>query len=127
MVIKPDKLLVYGARNVGYVLYSSLGLQPPARIKQEMDRLGEQFHSIPIEISQLADYAGDRIMVIVFPDVKGSTAHSEAVLGSSYWEELPAVRRNRVHFVEKDDWVPYNPVSIRLQLQRAEALFIGNQ
>ena len=127
VVVKPDKLLVYGARNVGYVLYSSLGLQPPAKIKQEMNRLGEQFHSIPIEISQLADYAGDRIMVIVFPDVKGSTAHSEAVLGSSYWEELPAVRRNRVHFLEKDDWVPYNPVSIRLQLRRAEALFTGNQ
>ncbi|ASS68533.1 MULTISPECIES: helix-turn-helix domain-containing protein [unclassified Paenibacillus] len=127
VVIKPDQLLIYGARNVGYVLYGSLGLQPPAKIKQEMDRLGEQFHSIPIEIPQLADYAGDRVLVIVFPDVKGSTAHSEAVLGSTYWGELSAVRRNDIHFLEKDDWVPYNPVSIRLQLQRAEALFGGNQ
>ncbi|WP_256762158.1 helix-turn-helix domain-containing protein [Cohnella sp. WQ 127256] len=127
LVIKPEKLLVYGARNVGYVMYQSLKLQPPARIQMEIEKLGDQLHSIPIEISELADYAGDRILVIVFPDVKGSTAHSEAIFNSSYWEELPAVRRNCVHHLDIDEWIPYNPVSIRLQLQRAVALFAGNQ
>jgi ABC-type Fe3+-hydroxamate transport system substrate-binding protein len=120
-------LLVYGTRNVGYVLYQSLGLQPPARIKQEMERLGDQLHSIPIALSELADYAGDRLLVIAFPDVKGSTAHSEAIFSSVYWDELPAVRRNQVHHLEMDEWVPYNPVSIRLQLQRAVALFTSIQ
>ncbi|MFC5702366.1 helix-turn-helix domain-containing protein [Cohnella faecalis] len=127
LVIKPEELLVYGARNVGYVVYQSLGLQPPAKIKREMEKLGDRLHSIPIEISELADYAGDRILAIVFPDVKGSTAHSEAIFSSSYWNELPAVRRNCVHYLDKDEWIPYNPVSIRLQLQRAAALFAGRQ
>ncbi|QJD83914.1 helix-turn-helix domain-containing protein [Cohnella herbarum] len=127
LVIKPEKLLVYGARNVGYVMYQSLRLQPPAKIKLEIEKLGDQLHSIPIEISELAEYAGDRLLVIVFPDVKGSTAHSEAIFNSSYWHELSAVQRNNVHHLDMDEWIPYNPVSIRLQLQRAVELFAGIQ
>jgi len=127
VVIKPDKLLIYGARNVGCIVYQSLGLQPPAKIKEEIEKHGDQFHSIAIETSELADYAGDRILAIAFPDVKGSTAHSEAIFKSLNWSELPAVQQNRVHHLDHDEWIPYNPVSIRLQLQRAVALFIGNQ
>ncbi|SFL24092.1 AraC-type DNA-binding protein [Paenibacillus sp. 1_12] len=127
LVIKPEQLLVYGARNIGYVMYQSLGLRPPARIQQEIEKLGDQLHSIPIDISELADYAGERILVTVFPDVKGSTAHSEAIFNSPYWNELPAVQRNCIHHLDKDEWIPYNPVSIRLQLQRAVALFTVHQ
>lgn len=127
LVIKPEALLVYGARNVGCVIYQSLGLQPPARIKQEIEKFGDQFHSIPIELPELADYAGDRILVIEFPDVKGSTLHAETVFNSIYWRTLPAVQRNHVHLLDHSDWIPYNPVSIRLQLQRAVSLFTGNQ
>ncbi|WP_312886426.1 helix-turn-helix domain-containing protein [Paenibacillus plantarum] len=127
LVIKPEALLVYGARNVGCVIYQSLGLQPPVRIKQEIEKFGDQFHSIPIELSELADYAGDRILVIEFPDVKGSTLHAETVFNSIYWRTLPAVQRNNVHLLDHSDWIPYNPVSIRLQLQRAVSLFTANQ
>ncbi|MDQ0493619.1 ABC transporter substrate-binding protein [Paenibacillus brasilensis] len=127
LVIKPDELLVYGARNVGYVIYQSLGLQPPELIGQEMKRLGDQFHSISIEVSELEDYAGSRLLVAVFPDEKGSTAHSEMIFKSLYWSRLPAVQRKRVHLLDRDEWLPYNPVSIRLQLQRAVALFTSNQ
>lgn len=123
LVIKPDQLLVYGARNVGYVLYRSLGLQPPERIKQEMDKQGERLHSVPIRLTELEEYAGDRILVIVVPDIKGSTVHSEKVFESSHWKGLSAVKRERVDYLEMDDWIPYNPVSIRLQLQRAVSLF----
>lgn len=127
LVIKPEGLFVYGGRNVGCVIYQSLGLQPPARIKDEIVKLGDQFHSISIEISELADYAGDRILVIVSPDVKGSTVHSEAVFNSFHWKNLKAVQQNHVHLLDLDEWVPYNPVSIRLQLQRAVSLFTSNQ
>ncbi|WP_407872231.1 helix-turn-helix domain-containing protein [Paenibacillus sp. P36] len=127
LVIKPGKLLIYGGRNVGYVMYQSLGLQPPVRIEHEMRRHGDQFHSIPIELSELDEYVGSRILVIVFPDDNGSIAHSELVFNSPYWNKLPAVERNHVHHLDRDEWIPYNPVSIRLQLQRAIALFTGNQ
>jgi AraC-like DNA-binding protein len=126
LVIKPESLFVYGARNVGCVIYQSLGLQAPPRIQEEIVKLGDQFHSVPIELSELADYAGDRILVIVFPDVKGSTVHSDAVFNSMYWNNLSAVQRNHVHLLDLDEWIPYNPVSIRLQLQRAVTLFTGN-
>ncbi len=126
-VIKPDKLLVYGARNAGYVIYQSLGLQPPAIIAREIKQHGERFHSLPIELSELLNYAGDRLLVIVFPDERGSTAHSELVFRSPYWLSLPAVEGGRVSQLEMDDWIPYNPVSIRLQLHRAIALFTGHQ
>ncbi len=127
LVIKPGELLVYGARNVGYVMYQSLGLTPPARIAQEMEQRGDQFHSIPIELAELEAYAGSRLLVIVFPDDKGSTVHSENVFKSSHWSGLPAVQRKCVHLLDPDEWIPYNPISIRLQLQRAVALFTGNQ
>ncbi|THF75517.1 helix-turn-helix domain-containing protein [Cohnella fermenti] len=130
-VIKPEQLLVYGGRNVGCIIYHSLGLTPPERIRQELEERGDRFHSVPIRISDLPLYAGDRILVIVWPDAAGSTAHSGNVFGSAEWKELPAVKNGRVHELEMDDWVPYNPVSIRLQLRRAVALFtgenIGNQ
>jgi AraC-like DNA-binding protein len=125
LVIKPDELLVYGARNVGYVMYQSLGLRAPTLIENEIKRLGDQFHSISIEVSDLVDYAGDRILVIVFPDAKGSTAHTEAIFQSPYWSQLLAVQQKKVQLLELDDWVPYNPASIRLQLGRAVALFGG--
>ncbi len=127
LVVKPDQLLVYGARNVGYVMYHALGLRPPAGIRREMELHGERFHSLPIELSRLGEFAGDRVLVIVFPDARGSVAHSEAVFHSSYWDELPAVRRHKAHYLEVDDWIPYNPISIRLQLRRAVALFAGDQ
>lgn len=127
LVIKPERLLVYGARNVGYVIYQSLGLRPPARIMEEMDKLGEQFHSVPIELTELADYAGDRIVVIVFPDEKGSTLHAQRTFESPYWLDLPAVKQRKVHMLGKDEWVPYNPISIQLQLGRAVALFTGSE
>ncbi|RXZ78833.1 helix-turn-helix domain-containing protein [Paenibacillaceae bacterium] len=123
LVFKPEEMLVYGARNVGYVMYQSLGLQPPALIRKEMEQLGDQFHSIPIALAELAHYAGDRLLVIVYPDAKGSTAHAERIFESPDWSDLPAVQHDRVHLLDLDEWVPYNPVSIRLQVQRAVALF----
>ncbi|NOU99111.1 AraC family transcriptional regulator [Paenibacillus planticolens] len=127
LVIKPEELLVYGTRNVGYVMYQSLGLRPPARVEQEIRKRGDQFHSIPIELSELEDYAGSQILVIVFPDANGSIAHSEIIFNSAYWNRLSAVQQNKVYLLDRDEWIPYNPISIRLQLQRAIALFTSNQ
>jgi len=127
LVVKPESLFVYGARNVGYVTYRSLGLRPPAKIMQEIENLGDRFHSVAIGIPELSEYAGDRVLVIVFPDRKGSTSHSEALFESPYWNELPAVKHDRAHRLDVDEWIPYNPVSVRLQLRRAVALFEGMQ
>ncbi|MDN4600837.1 helix-turn-helix domain-containing protein [Paenibacillus sp. F6_3S_P_1C] len=127
LVIKPDTLQIYGIRNVGYVMYQSLGLRPPARIAQEIQRYGDQFHSVSIQLSELQDYEGTRMLVIVFPDEKGSKAHSESIFSSEYWNGLEAVQQNRVVHLEQEEWIPYNPVSIRLQLGRALTLWTGIQ
>jgi len=127
LVIKPDTLQIYGVRNVGYVMYQSLGLRPPAKIAQEIQRFGDQFHSVSIQLSELQDYEGTRMLVIVFPDEKGSKAHSEAIFNSEYWKGLEAVKQNRIYDLEQAEWIPYNPVSIRLQLGRAVSLWTGIQ
>jgi AraC-like DNA-binding protein len=127
LVIKPDTLQIYGIRNVGYVMYHSLGLCPPAKIAQEIQRFGDQFHSVSIQVSELQDYEGTRMLVIVFPDEKGSKAHSESIFTSSYWKGLEAVQQNRIVHLEQEEWIPYNPVSIRLQLGRAVSLWTGIQ
>lgn len=127
LVIKPDTLQIYGIRNVGYVMYQSLGLRPPAKIAQEIQRFGDQFHSVSIQLSELQDYEGTRMLVIVFPDEKGSKGHSEIIFHSEYWKELEAVKRNRIYHLEQEEWIPYNPVSIRLQLGRAVSLWTGIQ
>ncbi|MFF2480317.1 helix-turn-helix domain-containing protein [Paenibacillus sp. NPDC058071] len=130
VVLKPDELLIYGARNAGYVIYKSLGLQPPARIRQKLEKHGECFHSFSIPISELPEYAGDRLLVILFADRLGSTAHAERLFQSAVWQQLPAVLHQKVHMLDQNDWIPYNPVSVQLQLQRAIALLTetsGNQ
>ncbi|PWW41101.1 MULTISPECIES: helix-turn-helix domain-containing protein [Paenibacillus] len=127
LVIKPDTLQIYGVRNVGYVMYQSLGLRPPAKIAQEIQRFGDQFHSVSIQLSELQDYEGTRMLVLVFPDEKGSKAHSEMIFNSEYWKGLEAVKRNRIYDLEQEEWIPYNPVSIRLQLGRAVSLWTGIQ
>ncbi len=125
LVVKPGRLLLYGARNAGYVMYRSLGLRPPVSVGRELERYGDQFHSIAVEPEQLMapEHAADRLLIIVIPDSKGSTAHAEALFDTLSWQEHPAVRSDAIHWLAPDDWIPYNPVSIRLQLQRAEALF----
>ncbi|OBR65521.1 hypothetical protein A7K91_10760 [Paenibacillus oryzae] len=123
LVIKPDKLLIYGARNAGYVLYRSLGLMPPERIREHIASGGPSFHSLRITLEELPDYAGDKLLVIVFNDEKGSAAAVDAVLDSTVWKELPAVRQNEAYIVDQNDWIPYNPISIRNQLRRAVKLF----
>lgn len=123
LVIKPDKLLIYGARNAGYVLYHSLGLMPPVRIREHIASSGHRFHSLPITLEELPEYAGDKLLVIVFNDEKGSAAAVDAVIRSSVWRELPAVQRNEAYIVDQNDWIPYNPISIRHQLRRAVKLF----
>jgi AraC family transcriptional regulator, transcriptional activator for feuABC-ybbA operon len=123
LVIKPDRLLIYGARNAGYVLYQSLGLMPPERIREHIASGGPSFHSLRITLEELPDYAGDKLLVIVFNDEKGSAAAVDAVLDSTVWKELPAVRQNEAYIVDQNDWIPYNPISIRNQLRRAVKLF----
>lgn len=127
LVCRPESIRIYGARNVGYVLYHSLGLHPSATIAAEIARLGEQFHSIPIEAGQLGDYVGDRLLVLPFPDAKGSFLHLEQLMADVHWQQLPAVRNGKVHRLDQNEWVPYNPVSLRLQLHRAIALFAPGQ
>lgn len=123
LVIKPEKLQVYGARNIGYVIYRSLGLRAPSRIEREIRQAGDQFHSLLIDISELAEYDGSRLLVILFPDEKGSTMYSESIFRSVHWNSLEAVKRQQVHMLQEDEWIPYNPISIRMQLQRALELF----
>ncbi|GGG20295.1 helix-turn-helix domain-containing protein [Paenibacillus aceti] len=127
LVVKPEGLFVYGGRNVGYVIYQSLGLQPPALIAEEMSRQGDQFHSVMIEETDLGRYAGSRILVVVYPDEKGEKVHADDFFRSTSWMALPAVQQHKVDFLDVDEWVPYNPVSIRLQLQRALVLLGGYQ
>lgn len=127
LVIKPGTLQIYGIRNIGYVMYQSLGLRPPAKIAQEIQRYGDQFHSVSIQLSELQDYEGTRMLVIVFPDEKGSKAHSESIFNSEYWRRLEAVKQNRIYDLEQEEWIPYNPISIRLQLGRAVSLWTAIQ
>jgi len=123
LVLDPKELRIYGARNIGYTIYHSLGLRPPAIIGKALEEYGEQFHAIPIEAEELGDYTGDRLLVIVFSDATGSMAHADRIFESTHWQSLPAVQRKAVHILDQEEWVPYNPISISLQLQRAVALF----
>jgi len=123
LVLDPKELRVYGARNIGYTIYHSLGLRPPAIIGKVLEEYGEQFHALPIQTEELGDYAGDRLLVIVFSDATGSTAHADRIFESTHWQSLPAVQHKAVHMLDQEEWVPYNPISISLQLRRAVALF----
>ncbi|GAA3409252.1 AraC family transcriptional regulator [Paenibacillus hodogayensis] len=107
------QMRVYGARNIGHVLYRSLGWVPPERVRAHMKDPTFVWETISPE--RLLDYDADRIVVVC-------DRHSRQLFGKLQagpeWSGLTAVRRGKVHCAT-EGWADYHPFALERQLADA--------
>lgn len=113
-----DELLAYGPRNVGHVFYQSLQLKPPAVLQELIDG-NPQFTSELISMELLSEFAGDYIILMVDDNAREAGGMMEVIESSAIWKSLPAVQKGRVATVDRDIWLPYQPLALQAQLEDA--------
>ncbi|MDW7650660.1 MAG: ABC transporter substrate-binding protein [Bacillota bacterium] len=120
--IYPDSFSVYGDRNMGHVFYRGLGLTPPQGIQEligdEVGKLNQ--HKISLEV--LPEFSGDHLIVMVNDLAEAETQLAE-IQKTMLWQNLPAVQNDKVYYIERGQWLSYDPVSIMGQLEDAVGLF----
>lgn len=122
MTYEKDTLRLYGARNIGHVLYRSLQLTPPSFIQEKLakDPDFEEFVYEDISMEKLPDYAGDKIIMLTYGE---ETQQKDSMLSqieeSSLWKSIDAVKNNDVYYIGDDPWFTYAPIAIEKSLDEA--------
>lgn len=119
-VYQQEELRMYGARSFGHVFYRSLNLDPPQKIKSAMQNYpaGTGFAWQSLQPDELLAYEADILIVAV------ATTHDQGQVRQwmrtlPAWRLHPAVKKNRVYFVDWKQWIIYAPQVIHEQLQQA--------
>ena len=126
MTYEKDTLRLYGARNVGHVLYRSLQLTPPPYIQEQLanDSNYEKFVYEDISMEKLQDYAGNEIVMLTFgEETKEEGGMFSQMEQSSLWNSLDAVKDGQVFYIGEDPWFTYAPIAIEKSLDKAIELF----
>ncbi|AET60848.1 Fe3+-hydroxamate ABC transporter periplasmic protein [Paenibacillus terrae HPL-003] len=119
MTYGKDVLRVYGARNVGHVIYRSLELNPPEYIRQKLAK-DPNFNFVydSISMEKLPELSGDRIIMLVY-DEETKDGILKEIEQSALWRNLPAVKNHKVYFIKADPWFTYSPLAIDKSLDEA--------
>jgi iron complex transport system substrate-binding protein len=123
MTYGKDVLRVYGARNVGHVIYRSLELNPPEYIRQKLAKDPKyNFVYDSISMEKLPELSGDRIIMLVYDEATKDGMLKE-IEQSALWRNLPAVKNHKVYFIKADPWFTYSPLAIDQSLDEAVNMF----
>ncbi|AUO08650.1 Fe3+-hydroxamate ABC transporter substrate-binding protein [Paenibacillus sp. lzh-N1] len=119
MTYGKDVLRVYGARNVGHVIYRSLELNPPEYIRQKLAK-DPRFNYVydVISMEKLPELSGDRIIMLVY-DEASKDGMLKQIEQSALWKNLPAVKNHKMYFIKADPWFTYSPLAIDQSLDEA--------
>ncbi|MEK3722794.1 ABC transporter substrate-binding protein [Paenibacillus sp. FSL H8-0034] len=110
------QLRIYGGGNVGYTLFDALKFPMTEKVKQEMEKGGHEL-GVNISMEQLPEYASaDRLFVVKF---KNDPDFVKEIDDSKLWNNLPAVKNNKVYTVDDKLWFSYDVISISAQLDDA--------
>ncbi|MCV9952299.1 ABC transporter substrate-binding protein [Paenibacillus sp. BT-177] len=123
MAYDKNVLRVYGARNVGHVIYRSLELNPPEYIRQKLAK-DPRFNYVydVISTEKLPELSGDRIIMLVYDEATKDGMMKE-IEQSALWRNLPAVKNHKVYFIKADPWFTYSPLAIDQSLDEAVNMF----
>ncbi len=125
MTYGKDVLRVYGARNVGHVIYRSLELNPPEYIRQKLAKDPKyNFVYDSISMEKLPELSGDRIIMLVYDEATKDGMLKE-IEQSALWRNLPAVKNHKVYLIKADPWFTYSPLAIDQSLDEAIKMFIA--
>lgn len=107
----------------GYNLYRSLGLTPPASIREHVLGRG-RVRSFPME--KLPEYAADH-MIVSISSAEQDRAEAERLMAHEAWQRIPAYRNNRVYKVDKQLFYPFDVYSLIKQLEIQTELFLSRK
>ncbi|WMM34211.1 iron-hydroxamate ABC transporter substrate-binding protein [Shouchella clausii] len=95
----------------GQVIYNALGLKALKAIDEEVIKTGEM-KQLSTEV--IPDYAADYMFITDYhPEGDSKLAEMES---SPIWQGLEAVKNNRVFINDFDTFYPYDPISVRGQI-----------
>ncbi|GGG85926.1 AraC family transcriptional regulator [Paenibacillus radicis (ex Gao et al. 2016)] len=113
------KLIIYGRRNGGAVLYDDLGLRPPC------DTL-----NIPVfrtlSMLDLAPLHDTGHLLLVIDKDQESLQAWERLQQNTEWTTIRAVQKGRVYIIEETPWLEYSPYAHELVIEQAQQL-LGNK
>jgi len=104
-------LFVMGTSGLSSVLYDPCGFQPVDKIQELLDE-GQGF--IEIDEARIADYAGDRIFMLMSSNPKSRLA-TKQLMTTPLWHRLPAVKEGKLHIIEAKQW-NYGDAMTRIKL-----------
>ncbi|MBP1989688.1 ABC transporter substrate-binding protein [Paenibacillus eucommiae] len=113
------QLRVYGDSNVGYTLFNSLQFPMTNTVKTEWDKGGHDL-GMKISLEKLPEFASaDRLFVVKFDNDQDFLKQVE---DSMLWNNLPAVKNNKVYVVNESLWFSLDVLSFEQQLDDAVKL-----
>lgn len=126
MAYGKDTLRLYGGRNIGHIFYRLLDLTPPDYVQELIDEDPEysDFVFEDISMEMLPEYAGDRIIMLVYDEEaanQGGMFHQ--IEESGLWQNLDAVKNDKVHYISPDPWFIYSPLAIEASLDQVVDLY----
>ncbi|WP_158606394.1 helix-turn-helix domain-containing protein [Paenibacillus ginsengarvi] len=120
---KHRKLFIYGRYNFGHTLYRALRFAPPDKLRKLMER-DKRLRWTHIEPEAMQEYAGDRVFLLVTED-DAAQKWARAMLGSTAWTRLPAVRNGRAYVVPCK-WGLYDPLTLDHHLDEMAELLTNS-
>ncbi|WP_165861306.1 helix-turn-helix domain-containing protein [Paenibacillus paeoniae] len=113
-----NRLFVMGTIGLTETLYHPLGFRPTKRVQS----LRNQHRAYQeISESQIRDYAGNRVFLIL-PADPTSRESTEALWSSSLWNSLEAVQEGHAYLVEESKWNIGDAFTREKLLERLPAL-----
>ncbi|WP_141503723.1 helix-turn-helix domain-containing protein [Paenibacillus luteus] len=103
-----------------YALYDALGCTPPAALKQNVLDVGK---SKIISLEELPGYAADHMVVSIYDEA--GMENTNRLLASEMWQQLPAVRKNRMYSIPVNKWFSNDGVSLQKLTVLLAQLFLS--
>jgi len=127
IVVNGNGFSVAGDRNMGHVLFRSLGLKPHPAVQEHIqDYTGTNVFTELLPFESLSRYDADRIFVMANAKDPDATAAFARLRQTEIWSNLKAVKQAAVHVVPYDRWWMYTPLAIDGQLDALPTLLQRN-
>ncbi|MNO31548.1 HTH-type transcriptional activator Btr [compost metagenome] len=119
-IVDRQRLFVMGTVGLTVTLYHESGFQVPPRVA---DILRQGISFLEITPDQLADYAGDRMFIVLTHD---HLSREQAYQLADYeiWARLEAVRQGKAYWVEEMEWNFGDAHTSSLLIDRLPALLL---
>jgi ABC-type Fe3+-hydroxamate transport system substrate-binding protein len=99
-IVDRQRLFVMGTVGLTVTLYHESGFQPPPSVA---DLLRQGISFIEITVEQIAEYAGDRIFMVLTEDpLSQELVHK--IVDHDKWTSLSAISQGKLHVVEEMEW-----------------------